>query len=143
MNYLVATDGSKEARNAIRYAVTQAGHSGASLEIVHVLEPEAVLRNGELILPGGDKSLELADRTLERAVDLTTEVASEQGMDIAVETTMLTGRPAHAIADHARETGVDAIYIGHQGLSEEHEKHLGSVAKALLGKVEIPVTVVR
>lgn len=143
MKYLVATDGSKEARNAVRYAVEQAVTSGATLEIVHVLEPKAVLQHGELILPGADKALELADRTLERATDLASEVASEHDASVQVETTMLTGRPAHAIADHVSETGVDAIYIGHQGLSEEHEKHLGSVAKALLGKVEIPVTVVR
>lgn len=143
MQYLVATDGSEEAQNALRYAVKRASNSGAGLEIVHVLEPEPVLRNGEIIVPGGDKSLKFAEQTLEQARQLASEVAATHTDDIPIDTNMLTGRPAHAIAEHAEDTDIDAIFIGHRGQSEEQEQQVGSVAKTLLDKVTLPVTVVR
>lgn len=143
MRYLVATDRSEEAENAIQYAVRQAIDSGAEIEIVHVLEPEPVLRDGEIVLPGGDKSIEFAESTVERARELAAEVAESHAADVQIDTEILTGRPAHAIAEYAEDTGIDAIYVGHRGLSEQQEQQLGSVAKTLLGKVTLPVTVVR
>lgn len=143
MRYLVATDGSEEARKAVRYAARQAVPADATLEIVHVLEPEPELRDGELVLPGGDTATELAERTLERAREVATESVTEQAGDMPVETELLAGRPANAIADYAEQTGADAIYMGHRGLSEQRGQQVGSVAKSILGKVTRPVTVVR
>ncbi len=143
MRYLVATDGSEESDEAVRFATTQAAALDASLVIVHVLQPEATLSGGELILPGGDKATEIGNQLLEQAKQLAVQSVDESVEDLSIETQLLAGRPADAITEHAQETDADAIYVGHRGLSEEREQVVGSVAKNVIDKATVPVTVTR
>jgi len=143
MRYLVATDGSEQADDAVRYAATHATAMGATLDIVHVLAPRAELVDGELVFPGGEKSIEIGERTLDGAVGIAEEVADDHGGGIETETQLLSGRPADAIADYAEETGADGIYVGHRGLSEKQEQVTGSVAKSVVDRATVPVTVIR
>jgi nucleotide-binding universal stress UspA family protein len=141
MRYLIATDGSEESDAAVKYAARQAVAFDATLEIAHVLEPETELVEGEIVLPGGDRATQLGEQTLDQARRLAVDAADAEGPRI--ETELLAGRPAHAIAERADETGVDAIYVGHRGLTEERERVVGSVAKSVLDRANVPVTVVR
>ena len=141
MRYLVATDGSREGDSAVEYASRQAAAFDATLAIVHVLTPDTRLVEGELVLAGGSKAVELGERTLEGARRLAVDAVETDDPD--VETELLSGRPAEAITDHAREVDADAIYVGHRGLSEEREQVVGSVAKSVLDKATVPVTVIR
>ena len=143
MRYVVATDGSDESDDAVEYAAIQAAAFDATLEVVHVLTPETEFINGELVLPGDDQSIDLGERALDRARELAMETAEEHDGDVTVETELLAGRPADRIAAYADETGADAIFVGHRGLSEEHEQVVGSVAKSVVGKANVPVTVIR
>lgn len=143
MRYLVATDGSEEADEAVRYAATQAVALDATLEIVHVLAPRAELVNGELVFPGGEKALDIGERTLDQAQRFASDVAGERGGELTVETQLLSGRPADAITDYAEESQADAIYVGHRGLSEKQEQVTGSVAKSVVDRASVPVTVIR
>ncbi|WP_418280965.1 universal stress protein [Halorubrum sp. DTA98] len=143
MKYLVATDGSDESDDAIRYAATQAAALDATLEIVHVLTPETEVINGEIVLPGDDQSIELGERILQRARRLAVDAAADRDVDLPVDTELLAGRPANVIADHASDIGADAIYVGHRGLSEERERVVGSVAKGVVDRATVPVTVIR
>jgi nucleotide-binding universal stress UspA family protein len=137
MRYLVAIDGSETSTEAVGYATTHAEKLDATLELVHVVVPEAEFVDGELVQPGNEELLERGEAMLEQAET----TATEHG-DVAVETTLLSGRPAAALADHAESVGADAIYLGHRGLSEKREEVAGSVAKRLLGTASVPVTVV-
>ncbi|MDS0281641.1 universal stress protein [Haloarcula onubensis] len=143
MRYTVATDGSEESDDAIRHAAVHAGALGATLDIVHAIEPEAELRNGELVLPGSDRATELGRETLAAGRQVAEDVARERDADFEIETRLLAGRPADAITDYANESGADAIYVGHRGLTEEREMVLGSVAKSVVDKATVPVTVIR
>ncbi len=143
MHYLVATDGSAESDDAVAVATRNAVAMDARLEIVHVLTPQTKLIDGELVMPGGDTAVEHGQRTLERASDVAKSVAEEREESIDLETTLLAGHPAPAIADHATDRSVDAIYIGHRGLSSEREQVVGSVAKSVIDKATVPVTIVR
>lgn len=143
MRYLVATDGSEESDEAVQFATTQVAALDASLEIVHVLQPEATLSGGELILPGGDKATEIGDQILERAKQLAVQTVEESIGELLIETQLLVGRPADATTEHARETNADGIYVGHRGLSEEREQVVGSVGKNVNDKATVPVTVTR
>lgn len=143
MRYLVATDGSEEADAAVRYASRQALAFDATLELVHVLTPETRLVGGEIVLAGGERALELGEETVERARRLAAEAADERGESLAVETRLLTGTPADAIVERSRQVDADAIYVGHRGLSEEGEQAVGSVAKGVIDKATVPVTVTR
>ncbi len=143
MRYIVATDGSEESDQAIRYAAGHAAALGGTLEIVHALEPDAEIVGGEIVLPGGEKATELAEQTLEAAKDIALDVADDRDSALEVETELLTGRPADAITDHADETDADAIYVGHRGLSDQRDLVVGSVAKSVVDKASVPVTVIR
>lgn len=142
MRYIVATDGSEEADAAVRYAAAQAIAFDAALDLVHVLTPETKLIDGEIVLAGGTRALELGERTLRQAGRLVAAVADE-GDDLVVETQLVTGSPADAIVDYSRRVDADAIYVGHRGVSEEREQAVGSVAKSVVDKATVPVTVIR
>ncbi|MBP1923361.1 nucleotide-binding universal stress UspA family protein [Halorubrum alkaliphilum] len=143
MRYLVATDGSTLGDEAVRHAARGAVAFDATLVIVHVLTPDSELIDGTLILPGEEAAVEEGERVLEGARAVAEEVAEAEDAGIAIETELLTGRPADAITSFADETGVDAIHVGHRGLSEEREQVVGSVAKSVVDKATVPVTVIR
>lgn len=94
-----------------------------------------------LILPGEEAAVEAGEDILSNARRLADEAVGDESIDI--ETQLLTGRPADAITGYAREQPVDAIYVGHRGLSEEREQVVGSVAKSVVDKANVPVTVIR
>lgn len=143
MRYLVATDGSEEAAAAVAYASSQALAFDATLDIVHVLTPETKLVDGEIVLAGGDKAMEIGDRILQEAQDVAREVADNHGGELAIETQLLTGSPPDAIVEYSYRTDIDAIYVGHRGETEKREPMVGSVAKSVLDKATVPVTVTR
>jgi len=143
MSFLVATDGSEEADSAVQYAAKQAALLNASVEIVHVLTPQAELVEGEIVLPGGAKAIETGTELLAAAADLAATVATTYDTDLTVETELLTGRPAAAITEYATESGVDAIYVGHRGLSEQQHAAVGSVAKSVVDRATTPVTIIK
>ncbi|MDG5818638.1 universal stress protein [Natronococcus sp. A-GB7] len=142
MRYLIATDGSEVSDTAVERAARDASALEASLEIVHVLTPETELVDGALVLPGEERAVEYGERTLRQATELATETVGG-GADLEITTELLAGRPAAAIADYADEAGADGIYVGHRGLSTEHERVVGSVAKAVVDKSTVPVTIVK
>lgn len=143
MRYLVSTDGSVESDEAVRYAAEHAAAMDASLEIVHVITPETEFVDGDIVLQGQEEATEQGHRTLQHAAQLVEDVAEAEETDVPVETHLLTGRPADAIANRANASGIDAIYVGHRGLSSKQEEVVGSVAKSIVSKADVPVTVVR
>jgi len=143
MRYLVAVDGSVESDQAVEYAATHAAALGATLEVTHVLEPETELVDGEIVLPGGDRATDIGEQVLNRARQRAIDHVADRDADLDTDTKLLTGRPSDAIADYADRAGVDAVYVGHRGLSEEREQVVGSVAKSIVDKATVPVTVIR
>jgi nucleotide-binding universal stress UspA family protein len=143
MRYLVAVDGSVESDQAVEYAATHAAALGATLEIAHVLEPETELVDGEIVLPGGDRAMDIGEQVLNRARQRAIDHVADRDAGLDADTKLLTGRPSDAIADYADRAGVDAVYVGHRGLSEEREQVVGSVAKSIVDKATVPVTVIR
>ncbi|ERG88640.1 MAG: universal stress protein UspA related nucleotide-binding protein [halophilic archaeon J07HX5] len=141
MRYIVATDDSAASDQAVAYASRHAVALNATLEIVHVLAPDTELIDGEIVMTGGDTAYEAGQQTVKRAQRLAREHASDTPP--AVETALLTGRPADALTDHAKEIDADGLYLGHRGLDEKREQVVGSVAKSVLDKATVPVTIIR
>lgn len=142
MRYLVAVDGSEESDEAVRCASRHAAAMGADLTIAHTLAPETEFADGEITLPGDDRAIERGDRMLRQARELATDTV-EDGEVLSIETELLAGRPAHSIATHAASIDADAVYVGHRGLSKKREQVVGSVAKSVIDRASVPVTVVR
>lgn len=142
MRYLVATDGSEESDRAVEYATTHAVALDAALEIVHVV-PSPADPEREGTADDTHDAVDEAEATLERARSLAVDAAAERGADIPIRTEFRIGRPTNAIVDYADESGADAIYLGHHVRPKQREAVVGSVAKSILDKAIVPVTIVR
>lgn len=129
---VVGYDGSKTARAAVAYARRRAGAAGR-LVVVHAYALPAEL----LGFPNYDRLLEERQR---RGRALLEEVAPE-GDDARVESELIGGSPAQAIADVARVRDADEIVVGARGLSRARAL-LGSVSAELLHRADRPVVVI-
>lgn len=149
MKFLVATDGSEEADEALAYATDISDAMGGSITVVHAVDPTVYEeREGEPISGPSDADRRLIIENIEDAedrgldiLDDATEFAENLGHE--VETELLYGDPVSEITDYAEEKDFDTIFVGHRGRSEHTERILGSVAKEMVERATIPVTIVR
>jgi nucleotide-binding universal stress UspA family protein len=149
MRVLVAVDGSPESERALEHAAEVATALGGTVALVHAVDPAVeVDGSGDEVRGLTDaerrlvvENVEDAEERGQRILDEAAELAAERGHDVTAA--LLYGDPVAAITDHAAETGVDAIYLGHRGRSERAGAMLGSVAKEVVGRATVPVTVVR
>lgn len=133
MHILVAVDRSPESRNALVNALDIAETAEGRVTAVTAFDPTAD-EDGE---------------AEERARAILEEVRERSAVhDVEFETALLEGEPIEAIIEHAEANGVDAIYVGHRGLSgggddlsRERRGPLGSVAKGIVEGTSIPVSV--
>ncbi|MFB6138893.1 MAG: universal stress protein [Halosimplex sp.] len=149
MRFAVAVDGSSESDRAIDHAVEMATATGASLTALHSVDPDVYDLGGDEPPAGSAdfedrlvvESVEDAERRGERLLAAAVERAGDAGIDVEGE--LLYGDPVATIPDFAASEGYDGVFVGHRGLSDEHERVLGSVAKGLVERSSVPVTVVR
>ncbi|TYL36507.1 universal stress protein UspA [Natronococcus pandeyae] len=149
MKFLVAVDGSEEAERAIAYAADIADAMDRPITIVHAIDPNVYEEGGSdpiSSLADADQRLvlESVEDAERRAMDLLEnagELADEFGAD--AETELLYGDPVTTIADYAEDGEFDGVFVGHRGRSERTDLMIGSVAKALVERASVPVTVVR
>ncbi|MFB6176260.1 MAG: universal stress protein [Halobaculum sp.] len=143
MRYLVAIDGSDASEAAVEHACTLAERADGTVSLVHAVnpsvysDPSSGTEQDQLI-----QSVEQAEERGERLLSETAESVRDRGLSVE-ETHLLYGEPTTVIPDLATEEGYDGIVVGHRGLSDRYERVLGSVAKGLIGRTGIPVTVVR
>ena len=149
MKFLVATDGSDEADNALAYATDVSYPTGGSITEVHAVDPAVYETGGsEPISSLSDADHRLIIENIEHAedrgldiLDVAIEFAADLGYE--VETELLYGAPVSEITDYVEEKDFDAIFVGHRGRSKRTDLMLGSVAKDTVERATIPVTVVR
>lgn len=149
MEFVVAVDGSAESDRALDHAVEMARAAGAALTAVHSVDPDVYDRGGaeaptdnagfddRLIV----ESVSDAERRGERLLEDATERAGDAGLDAGTE--LLYGDPVETVPEFAAREEYDGVFVGHRGLSDEHERVLGSVAKGVVERSSLPVTVVR
>lgn len=149
MKLLVAVDGSEEANEALAYATDIADATNAPITVAYAVDPAIYDLGGEdpvSSLSDADRRLimenvaDTEDRGLEILEDAAA-FAAELGQE--VETELLYGDPVVAITDFAESEGFDTIVVGHRGRSERAERLLGSVAKGIVERTTVTVTVVR
>ena len=140
MKILLAIDGSDAALQAVRWALRQAAEGLASeFVLVNVQEPaslyEVVTAHDAAVI---EEVRGAAGADLLRAAEALLEAAG-YGFDSEVA----GGAPEHLIVELAENYGCDGIVIGARGLGEPGAGGLGSVARAVLERAPMPVTVVR
>ena len=63
--------------------------------------------------------------------------------NLSVKTVLLAGEPDQVITWYVEEHGIDQVIMGNRGLSSLKGILLGSVAISVLGKVKVPVAIVK
>ncbi len=131
-----ASDGSGLAKKALPLVKDLAGADGAKITIIHVVE--RVEGGGAVGLPRrADESLVQAELR-EQAAAL-----EQEGFTVSLEIRGDVGtRPAHEIADVARDVHADLIVAGSRGHTAIGGLLLGSVTNRLLHIAPCPVLVV-
>jgi nucleotide-binding universal stress UspA family protein len=134
---LLATDGSRDAMQALAYARDLALHDNARVIVIHAFEPVPTYL--------GDP---LEGRVLARHVAAGEDVANnaarmlqEAGVDVTVE--VLEGPAADAILNVAGVRACDLIVMGTRGQGALASLLLGSVSQRVLARARAPVLVVR
>jgi nucleotide-binding universal stress UspA family protein len=136
---LVAVDGSEHSRRVAKYAANLAAQLSAQLTLAHGVE---VLQRwgSEALVP-----YEAFDREQERAArELVRNLSQElEPFKVQVETRVVKGPPAQAIAELAKREGFDCIVVGSRSESAFARLLLGSFAHRLVHISDTPVLLVR
>jgi nucleotide-binding universal stress UspA family protein len=143
---LVPIDFSPASRAALELATTLARPLGASVELLHVWHPPALMPNGLLaIAPDRDgPPLTLEDLARERAeIGLKDARATVQHLELPCHAHIGVGDPAHEILELAALQHCDMIVMGTHGRSALQHLFVGSVAEKVVRHSTCPVITVR
>lgn len=141
MKVLLATDGSKNALDAIEAFVSRLAwfRESPSIELAHVHPPIPV---GRAVAWAGKEAVERyyaeeAAAALEPAEELLAR------REVAFTSVKLVGEPGQEIVRHAESAGCDLIVIGTRGHGAVANLVMGSVATKVIAAARIPVMVIR
>jgi nucleotide-binding universal stress UspA family protein len=146
---LYATDLSKNSAYAFRYAINSAQQHDARIHILHTLEPPSVrawdyvdpvkldkvreVWKKELLNKIKKRLEEFCRRELKDHPEYLERVASIQ---------VVEGYPEEKIMQKAAECNADTVIMGTHSKGALARAFLGSVAKAVLNRIKIPVYIV-
>lgn len=143
---LYATDLSESASHAFGYAIRLAMTNNAKLSIINVYEKltnqtNIQMRSEEL----ASAKTKLAERIKSRLFQYTEkETNGECQFDNLIENIYVAyGSPVEEIRDQAKAGNYDLIVMGTHGHGFLYSAVIGSTAKKMVQKSEIPVLVVR
>ncbi|TYO94731.1 universal stress protein [Desulfallas thermosapovorans] len=123
MHVLVPVDGSDNAMRAVHYTVKLAGENpNIQVTVISVIHPFTESHAG-----------------------IALEKARNAFMDagLTVQIALMEGEPADTIIQYANEHDVDHIIMGSRGMGALKSMVLGSVSYKVLGKSDIPVTIIK
>lgn len=134
---LVPTDGSTEARKAMRHAVDLAASMGATLHALYVVEEGGNPWESESMEAQMDRAREYG----ESITDEVGEMAADAGVEFVGATSV--GPNVHEkIHEYVEEEGIDCVVMG-SGYHGQIGGLLGSTTDKFLRTAEVPVLVVR
>lgn len=127
MKLILAIDFSAASETAADEVAARQWPAGTSIEVVHALDPSPLLEST------------LVDELTRRAQELVDRMAER----LHAKPVVVNGDPKVAIADYAKEAGVDFVIVGPHQQSGLARFMLGSVAKAIVRSSPCSVEVVR
>ncbi len=132
---LVPSDFSKDAEEALEYAIDLAQVFKARVHLLHVHHPIVMAPAYGYGIPAGVMTgiREAAGERIERE----REEASKQGIEVTAE--VFSGAPSIGIVEVARKLPADLIVMGTRGLTGLRHVVLGSVTERTLRHAPCPV----
>jgi nucleotide-binding universal stress UspA family protein len=140
---LVAIDESPQAAAALDLAIDVARAVGASLTIVHAMDPGLTATVGAESMAGNALEIELDELQAAGKELMDTAVRRAKGAGLEVMSILRDGSPAATILDTARRSACDLIVIGTHGRHGVARVFLGSCAESVLRDSPVPVLVKR
>ena len=142
MKILLATDGSKPALHAVKYAIKllrQLASESNTITLINVHDDVGLSRAKSLMGRDAvtDYLRELSEQELEPARKLLVAAG------INHDTEVRTGHVAQEIVAHAKARKFDLLVLGAKGRTGIADLLLGSVAQRVLATAEMPVLLVR
>ncbi|CAD6492222.1 MAG: Universal stress protein [Candidatus Argoarchaeum ethanivorans] len=136
---IVATDGSKEAERAVKYAIELARNTEAKVYALYVVDT-AIPTTSSMSVAWGN----VHEFLREEGAEATKKIA-ETGVKagVEVEKKLSEGHPAEEIIKFSEELPADLIVMGSIGKSGLDRFLLGSVSDKVTRISKIPVMVVR
>lgn len=142
---LVPIDGSPTAAGGLDEAVRLAGHTGASIRLIHVID-ELFFAMGADAFGGGYTGdvITLLRESGEKILAEGRERVAAAGVPVdTVLKDSFAGRVCDLIVDEARDWPADLIVIGTHGRRGAGRLFLGSDAEQILRLATVPVLLVR
>lgn len=138
---LVAIDGSARGERVVSFAIAVARRHGSHLLICHVADHTGTV--AEETASSDTFGLNLRAHMPDNAAASILAQAAERATaaGLLVSTKLLSGRPAHAIVECAKERHVDAIFMGTHSKSGLERVFLGSTTDGVLRNTEVPTFV--
>jgi nucleotide-binding universal stress UspA family protein len=136
---LVAYDGSEQAKKAMEYAIQLTKMNSSHLEVVHVYYYSGFILGEAIIAPPPYISKDHQDYSNQILDEANQLIEAVPGAKV----TLISGPPAKAILDYAKESNSGLIIIGSRGLGGFSEFVLGSVSHNIVQHAKIPVLVVK
>jgi nucleotide-binding universal stress UspA family protein len=139
---VAGVDGSPSSLSALRWAIRQAGLTGATVDAVIAWHyPAAAAGYGWAPIgmeqAGGFDFREISEKIVADAVSTTLDPAS----DVRVRALIAEGNPAQVLLDAA--AGADLLVVGSRGHGGFAEALLGSVSQHCVQHASCPVVVIR
>lgn len=138
---VVGIDGSDESRKAVALAAGLAQSLHATLVVAHVMSNPRTHEPQPIITADYASWINAYREWAEKLVRETAQHAERPGLSI--ETQVLTGDPAHALAHLAQEERAGLVVVGHRGRGLAKRLLMGSVADRLVQICDRPVLVSR
>jgi nucleotide-binding universal stress UspA family protein len=137
--FLIATDGSASARDAVTYGLELAREQNAEAIVVHVAPALDIVPVAAFPMSAAQRHpLSTLDRA---ALEEASTLAAAEGVDVRTE--LLTGTPVDEIVAYADSIDADLIVVGSRGHGAVAGALLGSVSQGVLHEARRPVLVCR
>lgn len=134
---LIAADGSENSLRAAKEAVKLASMvKGAEVTVIYVIDHNEA--GSEEIHRKASEEIELARQQKFQPI-----IKKLEEGEVFHQVEMIYGIPSHVIAEYANDRNFDILIMGKRGLNPMQEMMLGSVSRAVLNKVDMPVLIVK
>lgn len=140
---LLPTDFSEPSKNAYRYALDFADHTGASIMAIHCYSVSGGPTAEALIMEPLEETQRLASDRLSKFLALSPDQGKEEGSaERTIEREVLIGFPAEQIVRKAQQAEVDLILMSTRGEHGFWDKVFGSVSSAVSVAAHQPVLLI-
>jgi universal stress protein A len=141
---LVPVDYSEHSKQSLGYATRLAGHTGASLHVVHVWDRPTYASDALLVRRPGEENRTLSELIQKNAEQDMNDFLSSVTVPASVTMTheLCSGDPAAVLVSKLKEGQHDLIVVGTHGRTGLMHLLLGSVAEKLVRLSPVPVLTV-